>query len=298
MNIISICICTRKRQEGLKKLLDSIENMLSPNNTKIRIVIVENDIESHSENNVKRFSANSKFDISYYLETLQGLVFARNRVVKEAGDCDFCCFVDDDQIVASDWLVELIKCQEEFNADGVYGCCIPYFEKEVPSYIKKYHERDKYEYGTILQLAATGGLLLRKKYLDMVKGPFDLRFNYIGGEDSYLTKMITNLGGVIRYTQNAISFEIIPESRTTIKYILRRAYRISNVALFRKFLLDQNAKISNTMPRLLMRFLYGVLIFFPFFCFGKTNKLKGLIKIFNALGGLTFFFGKKDEFYK
>jgi len=40
---ISICICTRKRQEGLKRLLDSIENLEIPPETDIRIIIVEND---------------------------------------------------------------------------------------------------------------------------------------------------------------------------------------------------------------------------------------------------------------
>lgn len=295
---ISICICTRKRQEGLRKVLDSLEIMQIPGQTIIKFVIIENDIENFSEDIVNSTAAKSKFTISYHLEKSQGLAYARNRSVKEAGECDFCCFIDDDQMVASDWFMELFKCQEEFDADGVYGCTVPYFNKDVPSYIRMNHERDKHDYGTILQSAATGGLLLRKKYLDMIEGPFDIRFNYIGGEDSHLTNMITNAGGIIRYTPNAIAYEAIPENRTTIKYIIRRIYRISNSRLIRKSLLTNNVTVFNTLPRLLVRFFYGVLIFVPFYFFGKANKLKGLLKISDAIGGMVYFFGKRDEFYK
>jgi len=295
---ISICICTRKRLEGLKNLLDSITKMQTPPDTEIFIIIVENDLEPYSEKTVMEFASRCKFGISYFLETKQGIAYARNRSVKETGDCDFCCFVDDDQIVNADWLVELIKCQVEFNADGVYGCCLASLNKDVAPYVRKSHERSIYEYGTILKTAATGGLLLKRKFLDLIQGPFDIRFNYIGGEDTYLTKMITNAGGVIRYTPNAIAYEVIPPDRTTITYIIRRIYRLSNVRLLRKSLIDKNLTILNTLPRLLIRFLYGLLIFIPFFCLGKANKLKGLIIIFDAIGGIAFFLGGKDEFYK
>jgi len=52
---ISICICTRKRQEGLKRLLDSIENLEIPPETDIRIIIVENDSENFTENFIRGF---------------------------------------------------------------------------------------------------------------------------------------------------------------------------------------------------------------------------------------------------
>ena len=295
---ISICICTRNRQEGLKKILDSLESIQTPSQSNIKIVIIENDKENYSEDIVKKYSSKSKFDIYYYLENRQGLAFARNRSVKEAGECDFCCFVDDDQIVASDWLVALIKCQDEFNADGVYGCCLPYFNKDVPLYIKNFHEREKFEYGTIIKTAATGGLLLRKKYLDMIDGPFDIRFNFTGGEDSYLTSMIANIGGVIRYTPNAIAYEIIPKSRTTIKYIIKKTYRISNTRLFVNSLLDKKKSGWNAFPRLVMRFCLGLFILFPFLLFGKSKKLIGLEKIVATLGGFLFILGIKNKYYK
>ena len=295
---ISICICTRKRQEGLKRLLDSIENLEIPPETDIRIIIVENDSENFTENFIRGFSSKSKFRISYHLEPRQGIVFARNKSVKESGECDFCCFTDDDQIVSSDWLAELLKCQHEFNADGVAGPTKPHFTKRVPVYIENFHQPKTYPYGTIVEYAFTGCLLIRKKYLDKLSGPFDARLNFSGGEDSFLTKEITEHGGIIRFNPNAIAYEIIPENRTTIKYVIKRKYRTSNTELLIQSIRDKDFTKIRALPRLIMRLCWGLLIIIPFFIFGKEDKLKGLNKIINAAGGFAFIFGKHSRFYK
>ncbi|MEI6047782.1 MAG: glycosyltransferase family 2 protein [Bacteroidota bacterium] len=298
MKIISICICTRKRQEGLKLLLESIENLEVPPETDVRIIIVENDTEKFSENTINEFSSKSKFKISHYLEPRQGIVYARNRSVKEADGSDFCCFTDDDQKVAQDWLIELVRCQIEFDSDGVSGLTPPVFTSEVPAYIKHFHTRNTYQYGKILKSANTGCLLIRKKYLDLIDGPFDLRLNFTGGEDNYLTTNITKMGGVIRYNPKAISSEIIPESRTTIKFIIKRTFRISNTLIFLESLRDRNFSKLKTAPRLVMRLLFGLFIVIPYLIFGGSNRLEGLIKICRAIGGFSFILGRTNQFYK
>ena len=296
---ISICICTRNRQEGLKNLLESLDRMHITPDMDIRLIVVENDKENHTEKIINEFLTKSKFSISYFLEPRQGIAYARNRSVKEAYGSDFCCFVDDDQVVHPNWLVELVKCQREFNADGVWGSTPPLFNNnKIPSYIRQFHNPEIYAYGTIVKRAYTGCLLLRKELLDRINGPFDLRLNFTGGEDTYLTYLITNIGGVIRYTPNAIAYEIIPESRTTIKYIIKRTYRISNTGLFVESLIDKNKAGWNALPRLIMRFCRGLLIVFPFLLFGKSNKLIGIEKIADAVGGFLFILGSKNKFYK
>jgi glycosyltransferase involved in cell wall biosynthesis len=295
---VAICICTRRRQDGLMKLLGSFDSMKIPVETTVRIVVVENDRENRSEQIVRAFSQESKLKVDYYLETQQGLVYARNRSVKEAGDCDFCCFTDDDEIVEVNWLSELLLCQAEFNADGVSGITNPLFGKKVSSYIHKFHQADKYPYGTIIESAFTGCLLVRKKHLDMLDGPFNVKLNFSGGEDSYLTKQVTALGGIIRFNPEAIAWEIIPDDRTTIKFVIRRAFRISNTALSIRSLKDMKFKKSSAVPRLILRFGFGLLIIIPYFIFGGQDRLKGLIKLTNAIGGFAFVFGKKSQFYK
>jgi succinoglycan biosynthesis protein ExoM len=295
---VSICICTRKRKEGLRRLLHSINEMLIPPDINVRIIIVENDEENLSENIVKEVSDQSKIMISYFIEPRQGIVFARNRSVKEAGECDFCCFTDDDQIVSSDWLTELMKCQQEFDADGVAGPTKPIFAKEVPVYIQNFHQPNTYSYGTVVDTAFTGCLLLRKKSLDMLDGPFDIMLNFSGGEDTYLTRRISQKGGIIYFNPDAIAYEIIPENRLTAKYIIKRKFRTSNTELLIKSMSNKDFSKFSALPRLIMRFCYGLLIFLPFFILSKSDRLKGLIKMANAVGGFAFIFGKQSEFYK
>lgn len=295
---ISICICTRKRTAGLQTLLGSFEEMQIPCNTSISVIVVENDSENFSESIIKEFSLKSKFKIRYFLERNQGIAFARNRSVKEAGDCDFCCFTDDDQVVASDWLKELLKCQNEFNSDGVAGPTLPSFDKEVPAYIKHFHTPKTYQYGTIVNSAFTGCLLLRKKYLNLIEGPFNVRLNFTGGEDSFLTKQVIDLGGIIRYNPDAIAYEIIPQNRTTIKFVINRSFRIANTGLFVRALREKDFNRLAALPRVLMRFGNGLLILIPFLIFGKENRLIGLIKITKAVGGFSFILGRKNQFYK
>jgi len=278
--------------------LNCFDNLQIPPETDVRIVIVENDSENFSENVVNEFSAKSKIKTDYFLEKRQGIVFARNRSVDEAGKCDFCCFVDDDQLVDSKWLAELTKCQKEFNADGVSGSSPPMFLFKVPEYIKHFHTRKTYPYGTIRESANTGCLLLRKEYLDRVEGPFDIRLNFTGGEDSYLTHLITIKGGVIRYNPDAIASEVIPKERTTIKFVLIRSFRIANTMLLVDSLKDKEFNKWDTMPRLIMRLINGLLLLIPYLIFGKTNRLFGLIKISRAIGGLSFVLGKTNQFYK
>lgn len=295
---IAICICTRNRPTGLKKLLDSLQNMQIPFDIYPKIIVIENDSEDYCRNIVTSFSLKSKLDIYYYLEENIGLAFARNRSVKEAGDCDFCCFVDDDQVVNPYWLVELCKCQKEFNSDGVWGPNPPIFSNNVPDFIKLFYMPDIYNYGTIVRTAHTNCLMLRKNCLNDIEGPFDLRLNFSGGEDSYLTSLFSKKGYVIRFNPNALAYEIISDDRATIKYILKRTYRISNAGLYvrsNKYNISDKMRVLAT---LILRFSYGCLIALPFYVFRKTNRLKGLIKIINALGGFAFILGKRNQFYK
>jgi glycosyltransferase involved in cell wall biosynthesis len=99
---IAVCVCTRKRQEDLRKLLDSLSGLIIPPDINLRVILVENDTVNFCEGLIKEISLHNKLKIEYFLESRQGIVYARNRSVAEAGECDFCCFTDDDQVVSPD----------------------------------------------------------------------------------------------------------------------------------------------------------------------------------------------------
>ena len=295
---VAICICTRKRQEALLKLLQSLNKMEAPERTDISIIVVENDTEPISEKLIRNYSLTSRYETQYFLEPKQGIVNARNRSVAEASKADFCCFTDDDEEVSPDWLVQLLKCQQEYDADGVAGPTFPNFTGSVPGYIRKFHQPKVYPYGTKVNSAFTGCLLMRKKTLDLLDGPFDIRFNFSGGEDSFMTEILTKKGAIIRYNPEAYASEVIPTDRSTLQYVFRKTIRISNTRLIIESLKDKNFSPTSQIPRLTLRFFYGLLILLPCLIFCRDDKLNGLIKIVRAIGGFSFFFGRQSSFYK
>jgi len=294
---VAICVCTRKRPDGIITLLKSFESLHIPQDIFIEIIVVENDKEAFTEKHIKDFSSNSNLSIAYFLETKQGISNARNRAVSESKGADYCCFVDDDQSVSPEWLFELFKCRDEFDSDGVWGPNPPIYESKVKTYIEQFHTPEVYEYGTRVTQAYTNCLLIKKSWLDKFDGPFDLRLNFTGGEDCFLTAQIIKNGGVIRYTPYAKAFEIVPASRTTIRYILKRTFRTANTKLLVQSILDSNFRKYSVLPRLIMRFGYGLIIAIPCF-FSRKNKLSGLLKISDSSGGFMFVFGRKNKFYK
>ncbi|MCF8222342.1 MAG: glycosyltransferase [Bacteroidales bacterium] len=299
MDKIAICVCTRKRKAGIKKLLHSLEELEIPEDTSLDVVVVENDNIRRSESIINEFKDSGKLAVRYFLEPEPGLVNARNRSVKEAGDCDFCCFVDDDQVVDRMWISELLKCQKEFDADGVWGSNPPLFDKEVPSWIRKFHTPKVFGYGERTKTAFTNSLMIRKRWLDRIDGPFDQRLSFTGGEDRFLAYNITSRGGIIVCNQEARAYEVVPESRTAIDFVRKRSFRISNANVYVKTLENENYSKWKAFPRLILRLGNGLLLALPYYLTGGQNKLKGIIKISNAIGGLAFIlFGSKNEFYK
>lgn len=294
--IISICISTRRRPKGLERLLYSIDNIQLPENVLVHIVVVENDETTRLKEVIDGYLQSGRFKLRYYLEKNAGIAYARNRSVRESGECDYCCFVDDDQIVDKRWLVELLSCRQEFEADGVSGVTPPLFEFEVPEFIRKYHTDGLPEYGEEVEMAATGCLLISKKYLEMIEGPFDLRLNYTGGEDFYMTYQATQMGATIRSNPYAISYEIIPRDRATIQYVYRRTVRVANTQLYVRSLIGRVSYLV-MLPKIFGRLLLGIVILIPYWLLADANKLLGLFKISYSMGQLMYIFGRKNRFY-
>lgn len=299
--IITICISTRNRKEGLIKLLNSISKMDLPDYKKyeIRVVVVENDSIDKVSQVVDSFRENTSFEIKYFLETNQGLCYARNRTVLEAHNSTFCVFVDDDQIVDSKWMVELVKCKEEFDCDAVYGSNPPIFEKEIPDYMQNFYKHIYQPYGSILNYAATNCLLIRYDLLINEEGPFDLRLNFLGGEDMLLTTNLVKKGCRIISNPNAVAFEMIPSERLNFSYIIKRSIRNGNTNA--NFQILGNKSIFNRLKlftRYFIRLIFNLITFIPRFIFDRRNRLESFSKIFYNSAAIFGVFSLKVDFYK
>ena len=82
--MIVLGLCTYKRREFLLECLNSLKKLKMPLDIKIKIVIVDNDINKSAYDIVKKFSQDIPIPVEYEVETNKGIPFARNRVLRIA----------------------------------------------------------------------------------------------------------------------------------------------------------------------------------------------------------------------
>ena len=100
---ISVIICTYNRDKYIYNVLKSIaENTLSRD--KYEIVLVNNNSTDSTETECNRFCTDySDVKFRYFIETNQGLSYARNRGIQEA-EGNVVVYVDDDATINKEYL--------------------------------------------------------------------------------------------------------------------------------------------------------------------------------------------------
>ena len=126
--MISVIICTYNREKYIYNVLESLaKGTLNPDG--YEIVLIDNNCSDNTAAQIDRFEAAwPDVKLRRFIETNQGLSFARNRGIKEAKG-DLLVYVDDDAFVNSDYLenyLELFQRRKDIDAAG--GPIIPYYE--------------------------------------------------------------------------------------------------------------------------------------------------------------------------
>jgi len=300
---VAVCIITFNRPSGLERLLISLQelhflHMKEPN---WKIIIVDNDPTMPNQSLIDSFRKIFNVPIYYEKEKTRGIASARNRCVELAVDVDFIAFVDDDETVSSTWLDELLLTQTTYNADVVLGPVIINFEEPPPAWFirGKFLEREKHATGDDLNFAYTGNVLIKKKWLTMIAGPFNEKLNLSGAEDSLFFRQIYQLGAKIIWSNEASIIEIYPPERTTIRYLTKRKFRIGNTRTQINILLDTSWKT------LIFRVvLWGFQIFKSLLLLvpmlikdGFVGFLKVWFNFCEGLGGLLGMLGIRYKIY-
>ncbi len=109
---ITVSTLTRQRPEMLAALVRSWGELDLPADCTVRFLVVENDNTDNSAHVVQAVgqALPNGAPVDYVLEPELGIPFGRNRAAREAiaTRSDLLCFVDDDEVVAQDWLDRLV----------------------------------------------------------------------------------------------------------------------------------------------------------------------------------------------
>jgi succinoglycan biosynthesis protein ExoM len=224
--LISCCVNTYKRPILLKKLLQSLESQRLESFWRLEIIIVDNDELEEGRAVVEDFRKQSSLDIKYYTQPIKNISITRNKGVEMASG-EIIMFIDDDGYADQNWIYEMLTCLEHYNADGVFGTVIPYFDKGVSEmFIKgKFFDRLIQNTGEISKYKRTTNCLVKKEVLDKIEGPFDPKDGLTGGEDSNLFEKAQMNGAKLIFCKEGVVYDHVPSNRATLKWLLQRRFR-------------------------------------------------------------------------
>ncbi|QND51885.1 glycosyltransferase [Phyllobacterium sp. 628] len=246
-----ICIgtVTRNRPLMLKELLQSYAEMLVPEDVRLHFVIVENNDEPTLTDIVAAFRQRvPQWTVQYEVEPRLGIAFARNRVLECALDAgnDLLTFADDDEFVASDWLIELLTERDSADLDIVGSpvrVALPaldasYWEKLVWSGMDRRNRRGEIKalysrsLGQVDRIRiATGSWMGNLAFFRRTGLRFDNGLALAGGEDWRLWADARKLDAKTGWTPHAVAYETVPLDRLSLEYQYRRSRDNTVVAL-------------------------------------------------------------------
>ena len=222
---ITVCVCTYRRPQLLRRLLDSLLKLSPSAPFTFSVVVADNDAAQSAEETVRAFSAQAPFPVVYGVEPEQNIALVRNRALSLATG-DFVAFIDDDEFPDPDWLIQLHATCEQTGASGVLGPVRPHFDQPPPDWIVKGRLCDRPEHptGTVLRWSQgrTGNVLFRRAILPDLDPPFRAEFG-TGGEDQDFYRRAMECGAKFTWCNEAIVYETVPPSRCRRRYMLKRA---------------------------------------------------------------------------
>ncbi len=300
---VSICAATYKRPELLKNLLESLNNLtfIQIPVPEIEVIIVDNDSNKSAEATVSAIKSSFQWPLKYFVESNQGVTYARNRCVSEAAkDSDFIAMVDDDEYVSPGWLEELLINQQKFNALIVTGPAIPVYREEQnpPEWIKvgDFHSHARYETGKRMDTAFTNNVMFSTKLLqNLGEGEelFDHRFAHKGAEDAYLFSCLNKQGCKIIWANDAVLYEPVSDERLSLRWILNRGFWSWSVHSFIETELYPSFKVQCIRAtKGLGLILIGIFSIGPSIFLGKAKVAWALLRICRGMGTLSGLSGR------
>ncbi len=232
---IVLGICTYRRPDGLRKLLNALPALRDIRNIHtLEIVVADNDAASQGIDVCNQLPDTYPFKVIAFSQTSSGISAVRNAVVVKALSLepDIVAFLDDDEWPEPQWLAELLRVQMHANADLVGGPTLPEFPEHAHPSV-----RDNPYYGADLnlpdgspcQLQAGGNFLIKASVLQQyTPDVFSEAFSHSGSEDLAFFTQLATAGHTMRWAAEAIVHEPVPDVRLAPQWLRQRVINIHN----------------------------------------------------------------------
>ncbi len=266
---ISVIIATYNRSYNLRQALQSLEEMIVPEDLLWELIIIDNNSSDNTKEVFNEFCQRNKLPLKYIFEGCQGKSFALNTGITKA-EGDILAITDDDCIVDRNWLISMLK---EFNSDpdlsGLGGRAELYNKEDKPVSIRTSKERKMFSsHDQLFSLIPGCNMAFTRKVFNVVKG-FDpslgpgTRIGAIADDPDFIYRVYKK-GFKILYSPDVLVYHNHGRKTEEEVQSLNRKYVIGRGAFYCKHILKGDKDI------LLMacREMYSIL----------TSLLKNLLK--------------------
>lgn len=219
-----VAICTYKRPLLLPALLRIVAAQIAklPPEYQVRVVVIDNDPASSAREQVSLFMG--AMQLTYSHQPTQGVGHARNMAFSMVRAGEWLIFFDDDQIPCENWLLSLLCAPDRFEADIFVGPVRPILAPGYPEWAEGAWAwgRPEYADGQTRDHAGFGNIMLSPEALDSPACRVAPPFLQGPGEDTSVTKALSELGFRIAHVLAAAALEPVTEDRMTVSWVVAR----------------------------------------------------------------------------
>jgi succinoglycan biosynthesis protein ExoM len=281
---ITICICTYRRAELLKSLLDDLREQETNGLFTYSILVVDNDHQESANAVVSEFAAGQKIRVDYYVQPEQNIALARNMAIEHATG-DFIVFIDDDESPIQRWLLTLFEACIKYNVDGVLGPVHPRYSETPPQWVVegKFYDRRTYPTGFVIdwRKGRTGNTFLKREIFAGMTAPFRPEFRT--GEDQDFFRRMIERGRVFIWCNEAVAYETVPPIRWNRCFLLKRALLRGHASLAHPTFAARDILTSAmAVPAYALALPFALVL-------GQGKFMSILVRLFDHLGRLLGF---------
>lgn len=231
---VAISLCTFQRPDVLDALLARLVEVQdrARDVAEVGVVVVDDDPAGSAEDTAKSWSDRFERGLRYHHTGSRNISIARNQALDgglELGD--WLALIDDDCLPDPAWVEQLVVVQRRTGADCVSGFCGTVLPPDAPRWLSDEPFDDdpvEVEDGAPVTDGYLKNTLVSADLLRRTGVRFDVDLGVSSGEDAMFFHDLHASGVAHHFAAQARVDEMVPESRATLRYQLRRRYWYGN----------------------------------------------------------------------
>lgn len=229
-DLVIIGLCTYRRT-SVVAALQSLATLLPVPAAVCHIIVADNDEAPEAQARVAEAAANHPLNVLYLHAPARNISVARNAILMaaRAQGARYLTFLDDDEMVSSEWLSALVGRLRHGGCAAVLGPVRADYLPGAAPWMQRGRVHDTLPVidraGTILS-GYTCNVILDLTAPSVAGLSFDPARGRSGGEDTAFFHALREKGGVIAFAAEAMAKETVPRERARLTWLLKRRYRM------------------------------------------------------------------------